>query len=242
VAYSPPSTFVDGSPLTAAGLKGNDDALKVYLHEGVVAGDLTASAWVDTHHIQAPVIDSFSGVQHGVTGFQGSQWDGGALVRCQFGTALLTAKRYGGSTELDDYAWEVIPQTTFGLGLRKTATVVFHWWMESNNGPDDGTGSQGIGAYMWVSEYNASGALAATGAKSITKEYSQEVVNNSAGFVPALFTATGPLLPYTLLGYGNMSGTSVFTATDNLAVGLSHLSLIDRSAIINWGISLEVYY
>jgi hypothetical protein len=240
VAYSPPSTFADGSPLTAAGLKANDDALKVYLHEGVVAGDLTASAWVDTHHIQAPVIDSFSGVQHGVTGFQGSQWDGGALVRCQFGTALLTAKRYGATTA--DEAWAVIPQTTFSIGLRKTATVVFHWWMESNNGPDDGTGGTGASAYMWVSEYTSSGALAATGAKAITTSYSQECINNHLGFVPAVFTAAGPVIPYTLLGYGNMSGTSVFGATDNLAVGLAHISQIDRSAIINWGISLEVYY
>ena len=126
--------------------------------------------------------------------------------------------------------------------LRKKATVIFHWWMESNNGPDDGVGSLLSAAYMWVGEYNASGPLASTGSKSITNTYSQEVVANYGGFVPSVLPATGPLLPYTLLGYGNMSGTSVFGATDNLAVGLAHISQIDRSAIINWGISLEVYY
>ena len=244
MAYTPPHTFVDGNALVASQVKGNDDALKVYLHENVVAGDLVASNWVDTEHIQAPVVDSFAGVQHGVTGFQGSQWEGGALVRCQFGSALLTGRRYGATTDSD--SWAVIPQTTFGLGLRKTATIIFHWWMESNNGPDKGPGNGGAAAHMWVSEYSASGLLAGTGSKIIVPTYSQECVQHYQGFALTSLgyniKTSGALLPYTLLGYGNMSGTSVFSATDNLAVGLAHLSTIDRSAIINWGIALEVYY
>lgn len=238
MAYSPPNTFASGQPLTAADLKGNDDALRLYLHEGVVAGDLQATpAWVDARHIQSPVLDPITGIQHGVTGIQGSQWDGGATVRCQFGSALLTGKRYGASTT----NWVEVPQATFSLVLRRQATVIFHWWMESMNGPDTGPRSQGANAYMWVTEYNNSGLSAGTALKNVTQSYAEEVVNNHQGFTTDNPPA-GAYYPYQHLGYGNMAGVKVFTATDNLAVGLAHLSTIDRSAIINWGVALEVYY
>lgn len=238
MSYTPPNVFADGTPLLAADVKENDDALRVYLHEGVVAGDLLNTAWVQTRHVQAPVIDAFSGVQHGVTGFQGSQWDGGALVRCQFGSAFLTGKRYGATVEDN---WEVVPQTAFTLDLRRTATVIFHWWMESMNGPDNGPRSLGADAYMWVTEYTAGGLLAGTGVKSVVPTYAEEVVNNHLGWT-ANNPPAGPETPYSILGYGNMSGVKVFSGTNKLAVGLAHLSTIDRSAIINWGIALEVYY
>lgn len=236
MAFTPPNVFANGTPLVAASVKGNDDALKVYLHEGIVGADLLNSAWVETRHVQAPVIDAFSGVQHGITGYQGAQWDGGALVRCQFGSAFLTGKRYGGTTE----TWEVVPQTAFTLDLRRQATVIFHWWMESLNGPDDGPRTLGQDAYLWVTEYTAGGLLAGTGIKSVVPTYSEEVINNYRGW--ANYPPGGAQYPHAILGYGNMSGVKVFTATDKLAVGLSHLSTIDRSAIINWGIALEVYY
>ena len=238
MAYSPPNTFVAGNLLTASALKGNDDALKVYLHEGIVSADLRATAWVETRHVQAPVIDAFAGVQHGITGFPGSQWDGGALVRCQFGTGILTGKRYGATTK----NWEIIPQTTFTLGLRKSATILFHWWMESANGPDNGQRSLGSDAYMWVSEYTSSGLLAGTGLKSVVPSYSQEAKNNHQGFSAAGNPPAGPAYPYTLLGWGNMSGTALYGASDTLTVGLVHLSTIDRSAVLNWGIAIEAYY
>lgn len=238
MAYTAPNVFAGGTALNATAVKGNDDALKIYLHEGVVGADLLPAAWVQTRHIQQPIIDPFAGVQHGVTGYQGSQWDGGALVRCQFGSAFLTGKRYGNT---DTKSWEVVPQTTFSLDLRRTSTVIFHWWMESMNGPDDGDRSLGSDAYMWISEYNASGLLSGTGLKSITQAYSEEVVQSYTGW-QANNPPGGPSTPYSILGWGNMSGVKVFTATNKLAVGLAHLSTIDRSAIINWGVSLEVYY
>tara|TARA_R100000654_G_scaffold63688_2_gene90982 strand:- start:580 stop:1302 length:723 start_codon:yes stop_codon:yes gene_type:complete len=238
MAYSKPNSFTNGQPLTAASVKGNDEALKVYLHEGVVSGDLKASAWVDTEHIQAPALNPFIGVQHGITGFQGSQWDGGVLVRAQFGTALLTGKRYGSTTK----NWEVIPQTTFGIKLRAPATVMFHWWMESNNGPDNGDRTLGSNAYMWVTEYNNSGLLSGIETLNVTTPHALEVKQNAQGYVGTNPPA-GPLYPYTLQGYGNMSGTKVIdNATGTLAVGLAHLSTIDRSVMINWGINIEAYY
>jgi hypothetical protein len=236
MAYSPPFTFSAGQVLPAASLKGNDDALRLYLHEGIVAGDIRTSPWVDARHVQSPVLDPITGIQHGVTGIQGSQWGGGALVRCQFGSAFLTAKRYGTSSS----SWEVVPQTTFGIDLRRAAKVVFHWWMESMNGPDNGPRSKGADAYMWVNEYVSGGLLSGTGALSVTNSFGQEVINNHEGWETAV--PGGAQYPYSLLGYGNMSGTKVFSATDRLAVGLAHLSTIDRSAIVNWGVSLEVFY
>ena len=241
MAYTPPNTFTNGQTLSADNLKANDDALKIYLHEGIVTGDLKTSAWVQARHIQSPVLKPITGVQHGGTGIQGSQWGGGALVRAQFGTALLTGQRFG-TTVTNDEAFAVVPQTTFTIGLRKQATIIFHWWMESNNGPDNGNRGQGANAYMWVTEFNASGSFSTLGVKNIVQTFAQEAVNNSEGFTPLGAPPGGPHYPYTLLGYGNMSGTKVFTTSNDLAVGLAHWSTIDRSAIINWGIALEVYY
>ena len=243
MAYPPPNTFVDGQALESGELKANDDALKVYLHEGIITADLKATAWVQSRHIQAPVLDPFTGVQHGVTGIQGSQWDGGALVRCTFGTALLTGKRYATSEPTKDASWLDIPQTTFSIGLRKTsprATVIFHWWMESNNGPDNGNRSQGSDAYMWATEATRD----PTAASNVVPWYAQETVNNHEGWASASGgnPPAGPKYPYTLLGYGNMSGTQVFTTNQDITIGLVHWSTIDRSAIINWGVALEVYY
>ena len=45
MAFAPPTTFVDGTVLTAAALEGNEEALRVYLHRGIIAGDLTPDFW-----------------------------------------------------------------------------------------------------------------------------------------------------------------------------------------------------
>jgi hypothetical protein len=238
VAYSPPNTFAAGDIIKAEDLDENDAALTIYLHEGVVSGDLSSARWVQTRHFQPPLLDPISGLQHGLTGFQGGQWNGGINAKATFGTGLLTGKRYGASTK----TWEVVPQTTFTMTLRRPSKVIFHWWMESMNGPDTGARSQGADAYMWVSEFRTSGYLSATKTKVITDTYSEEAVNNSAGFSTAGNPPGGPDFPYTLLGYGNMAGTTIFNATDTLTVGLAHLSTIDRSAILNWGIAVEAYY
>jgi len=237
MAYSKPNSFVDGQPLSAVDLKGNDDALKVYLHEGVVAGDLATTPWIETRHIQPPVLEPIVGIQHGVTGVQGSQWTGGVAVKCQFGTAFLTAARSGTTNE---NSWAVIPQTAMQFTLRGNAVVMFHWWMESNNGPDNSGGAPGSDAYMCVADYTAGGLLAGTGLKSITQTYPTECVQNHQGC--AANPPGGPAYPYTLLGYGNMSGTKVLLGTDTVVVGLAHLSLMDRSAVINWGVTIEAYY
>lgn len=237
MAYAKPNTFADGNPLTATDIKGNDDALKVYLHDGVVAGDLKNAAWIETRHIQPPILEPIPGIQHGITGVQGSQSRTGAVVRCQFATSFLTAGRSGTTNQ---ESWAVIPQTTMQFTLRKSARVLFHWWMESNNGPDNAAASAGADAYLWVSEYDAGGLLAGTGKKSVVQTYATECIQNYK--VWQTNPPAGPAYPYTIVGYGNMAGTKLFSKSDTVVVGLAHLSLIDRSAIINWGVTIEAYY
>lgn len=236
MAYSKPNTFTNGQPLKASDVKGNDDALKVYLHQGVTGSDLLNSQWIQTKHIQQPVLDLMTGVQHGITGFQGSQWDGGAFVRCQFGTGFLTGKRYNASLGTN----EVIPQTAMGFDLRRPATVIFHWWMETVNGPDTGDRSPGTDAYLYVGDYTSGGLLAGLGVRSTVPEFFSESPQRNGGFAPNF--PGGSAEPYVLQGYGNLSGTKVMQSSGALAVGLLHVSTIDRCAILNWGLSLEVYY
>ena len=76
MSFTPPTTFADGTVLTSANLEGNFEALRVYLHGGIVAGDVEAAKWIDTRHVQPPLFEPFSGLQHGVSGHQGGQWGG----------------------------------------------------------------------------------------------------------------------------------------------------------------------
>ena len=71
MSFSPPNTFVDGTVCTSADLEGNYQSLRVYLHKGIVPGDVEAAQWIDTRHIQPPSVEPYSGVQHGVSGHQG---------------------------------------------------------------------------------------------------------------------------------------------------------------------------
>ena len=47
MSYTPPNTFAAGTTLTAADVQGNTDALRVYLHEGIVGADLLAGQFID---------------------------------------------------------------------------------------------------------------------------------------------------------------------------------------------------
>ena len=132
MAYTKPNTFADGTTLLAAEVQGNVDALRVYLHNNVVQADLLASKWVDTRHVQPPSFDALTGLQHGVTGYQGGQWSG-ALVNLQFVTSYLNGA--GRNSSLGE--WARVPNTSFELDLRRNATVLLHWSVEMEGGPDD---------------------------------------------------------------------------------------------------------
>lgn len=51
MSYVAPHTFFDSTPLTDTGIQENADALKNYINGGVVAGDVSAAAWVRAPHI-----------------------------------------------------------------------------------------------------------------------------------------------------------------------------------------------
>ena len=130
MAYTKPNTFADGTTLLAAEVQGNVDALRVYLHNNVVQADLLASKWVDTRHVQPPSFGALTGLQHGVTGYQGGQWSG-ALVNLQFVTSYLNGA--GRNSSLGE--WARVPNTSFELDLRRNATVLLHWSVEMEGGP-----------------------------------------------------------------------------------------------------------
>jgi hypothetical protein len=133
MSYSPPTTFADASVLTSAALEGNNQALRVYLHRGIVSGDFAAD-WIDTRHIQPPTFDPFSGVQHGVSGHQGGQWAGGTGLRLTFATKYLS-----GQGRAESVAVHGVPNSAFTLQIRRAAKVLFHYWWEVENGKDEST-------------------------------------------------------------------------------------------------------
>lgn len=233
MAYTKPNTFVQGTTLTSADVQGNTDALRIYLHEGVVGGDLLASKWADGRHIQQPQFDPIRGLQHGVTGWQGGQWSGGSTVRVTFSTSALTGRRYTGAQQ-----WEHVPGTSFSLNIRGPATILFHWFVEVEAGPDDGSRGPGTDErYVWFAPYidNLTTPQQTAGA---------EVVNNYNGWEGGVNNAYGADQPYNYLGYGHQTGVYLDTATGPkvYTIGLATLSYIERVSVLNWGIAIEVTY
>ena len=187
MAFTPPNTFTGATTLTSSAMSGNLDALKVYLHDGVVAGDLLVGKFIDSRHVLTPEYDAIQGLQNGVSGMQGGQWSGGASVRVTFSTSMLTGRRYTGSQ-----SWAAVPGTAFRLELRAAATCLFHWFVEVEAGPDDGSRGPGTDArYAYFAPYIGNLSL-------ISTSQSQEVVNNlTAGPVrqsPRALSSPTPIL------------------------------------------------
>ena len=241
MAYSKPNTFADGTTLLATEVQGNVDALRVYLHDGIVQADLLASQWVDTRHVQPPRYDAITGLQHGVTGYQGGQ-SSGALVQLQFSTSYLTGAGFGTSLA----AWRRVPTTSFDLDLRRDAKCLLHWAVEVESGPDDVPAVTGrtpaVGdRYAYFAPYVAT--LDAAGRNVLD---AQEVKNNPDGFNMSVgVLPPGPARPYTPAnGYGRRTGVLAFerSAGTRTTCGLCTWTQIDRSAVVNWSVALEVWY
>ena len=178
MSYSPPNTFVDGTTLTSNDLEGNFEALRVYLHKGIVTGDLESAQVLDTQHVQPPEQSPITGLQHGVTGYQGGQWAGGAEIRLTFATKYLS-----GQGRPDNVAVHHLPQAAFTLELRRTAYCLFHYWFEVEVGPDVSTASYQVSAAerrVHVIPYigDLEDALSGTGA-SFFSHQAQEIRNGS---------------------------------------------------------------
>jgi hypothetical protein len=236
MSYTPPTVFTDGTILTAAALEGNAEALRVYLHRGIVAGDLAATKWIDTRHVQPPEVEPYSGVQHGVTGHQGGQWAGGSNIRMTFATKYLSGNGRRSS------AVHNIPNTSFTLDIRRSAKILFHYWWDLENGKDESTATYQAAVedrQVFIMPYFGSirNAIGSFGDRA------QETRNNEDGV-----SAGYPIgLDETLVGgggYGSKQGTLAvdYAGVGRASFGLAAHSLTDRCGIVEWGVSIEAFY
>lgn len=237
MSYTPPTVFADGTTLTAAALEGNAEALRVYLHRGVVAGDLAATQWIDTRHVQPPEIEPYSGVQHGVTGHQGGQWAGGTGLRMTFATKYLSGQGRTSSSSV-----HAVPNTAFTLDIRRPAKILYHYWWDLENGRDESTATYQAAAddrQVWVIPFFGSidNAIGSHGFRA------QETRNNEYGV-----NGSYPIgLSRTLVaggGYGSKQGTLFvdYAGVGRASFGLAARSLTDRCGVVEWGVSVEAFY
>jgi hypothetical protein len=229
-----PTTFTAGSKLEASEVQENFDDLREYLH-AVPQGDLVGP--FDTRHVQIPTLDAFTGVQHGVTGHQGGQWGGGFTTRMAFITSYTTGQGY--SSSVGD-TWAPLPNTAVKLPIRRDARILYHWWVEVEAGPDDlphvaGRNYASTERLAYVAPYISNVGL-------VSKQALQTVQNHQVGFAGS--APYGASRCYAVAGaYGQRDGTLAFEASAGEAiVGLAYYSQIDRSAVINWGFTIEAFY
>jgi hypothetical protein len=236
MSYTPPTTFTNGTILTSSASEGNLEALRVYLHNDVVAGDLEASQWIQTRHIQPPEYLPFQGLQHGVSGYQGGQWAGGAEIRLTFATKYLT-----GNGQPSVNSFQPIPNTAFQLDIRRSGGLLFHYWWEMEVGQDNSTAPYQV-AQDSRSVFIAPYVGQVSSAFSSYRAYAQEQRNQEYGI-----SATYPIgMAETYVqggGYGQKQGTLMMSTTNGLLTfGLAFHSQVSRVGVVNWGVNVEVFY
>lgn len=235
MAFTPPTTFTNGTVLTSASLEGNFQALRVYLHNGIIASDLEASQWIETRHIQPPRYEPFTGVQHGVSGHQGGQWSGGATARLTFATKYTTG---GGKPTTSTV--ERLPGTAFQVEIvQPNSIVLFHYWYEAEVGPDFSTGGGQVATatdrLVWIGPLVGNTSL-------VERSRLQPAQNHQTGFKTSYPIGAEKTYPMSG-GYASRSGTLTdFKPVGIYDYGLVYHSQIDRVAVINWSVALEVYY
>jgi hypothetical protein len=234
MSYTPPNTFADGTILQSSELEGNYQELRKYLHSFIVAGDVEASQWIDTRHIQPPAYEAYSAVQHGVSGHQGGSNSG--QTRLTFATKYLSGQGRTGST-----SFHAIPGTAITLDLRRACTVAFTYWYELECGPDTSTGAGQVTSterQVWIAPYVGDVSTA----YSSYREQAQEGCNHQTGW--ASTTGFGAEIPYPLGGaYQSRDGTLIYSAPNGrITFGLAAHSRIDRVAVVNWGVAVESFY
>jgi hypothetical protein len=246
MAYTPPNTFAPGTTLTAANLEGNSEALRVYLHGAIPSGDVENTRWIDTRHIQPPLVEAYSGLQHGVSGHQGGQWSGGSIARLTFVTKYLTGQGAPGTT-----AWHRVPNTSFTLSLRSPAFVIYHYSYEVEAGPDCSPGAGQVAIadrQIWIAPYDIAGGVQPS---FVASSETQQTPNHFSTQLQT--TPAGATLPYTIMrSYGQRTGTKIIDGTGgsetfprgvgSLEIGLCAYATIDRSAVVNWSVAIETYY
>lgn len=236
MSFTPPTTFADGTVCTSAALEGNFQALRVYLHGGIVPGDIENAQWIDTRHVQPPSFEPFAGVQHGVTGHQGGNNSG--LIRLTFCTKYLS-----GQGRTSSQAFHPIPGTAITVDTRRASTAVFHYWWEVEAGPDESTGAGQVltaeERQVWIAPYVNDPASAYTQ----YRQHAQEVANVQ-NILGVWSTTLGPIWPYSVNGgYQSRDGVLVHSAPNGRSTfGLATHSQVDRAAVVNWGVAIETFY
>ena len=229
-----PSTYVDGTVLTAAALEGDLSALRVYLHRGIASGDI-ATDWIEPRHVQSPVLDPWTNIQHGVTGHVGAQTSP-PDVRLQFATKFLSGNGFQSADNVHQ-----LPGTAFTLDVRRAARCLFHWWFELEAGNDNSTAGYQLAEAdreVWVFPYvgNPSTAIGSHSHRA------QETMNAKFNI-----GATYPIgLLQTVVqggGYGAKQLTMMHEApVGRVTAGLAAHSAIDRVGVLSWGVTIETYY
>jgi hypothetical protein len=237
MAFTPPTTFVPQTVLTSADLEGNCEALRVYLHDGIIASDLENVKWVQTRHVQPPEYLPYQGLTHGVSGYQGGQWAGGVNIRLSFATKFLT-----GNGRNSNNSFINVQSTSFSLDIRREAKVLFHYWWEWEVGKDQSTPGYQVAVddrLVWICPFLGSPAAAF----GTFRSKAQETRNAGEGITGSYpygadepFTKTG--------GYDAKQGTLMVDYDDvgTLTFGLASHSQVDRVGIVNWGVAVEIYY
>jgi len=237
MAYTPPNTFVTNTTLVAADVQENVDDLRIYLHEDIIAGDLASAKIVNTRHIQPPYLIPYTNLLHGVSGYQGGQQSPGMLTRITFCTKFLCGN---GMLDVLPSDWQIVPSTSFKINIRKACTVVFHWWCDIYGGPDTSTGANTFTQdtrFYYITPFVSSVGFP-------QKPIGQWGRNATTGFNTTL-PAGSAEIPYTVnAGYHQRAGTFMNTTTagTEYTIGLCTYSAIDRVAVFNWSIALEVFY
>jgi hypothetical protein len=254
MSYTPTTTFVAGNVLQASQLAGNDDALRKYLHDGIVAGDMRSSpAWVETRHVQPPLYRPYTNTQHGTTGSAGGlHYRPGE--RYTMASSTFTRRARGE----ENPTWSPLPGTAMSFDIRGDTTGVFHFHFSAYVGPDTTTvGPAGVDRRVHIAPYVY---LEREGfSNSRVYEFAVQEVGTNRGTpnsqtVGGLFNTSaapapsGPFCSYHVTGYGQRTGHMLFNKTaastrDNVVhVGLAHWSLVQRSIVVGWTVSLETFY
>jgi len=238
MSYTPPNTFTDGTVLTSAALEGNSDALRVYLHNGIATGDVENTQWIQTRHIQPPYYEPYTGVQHGVSGHQGGQWAGGVNIRLTFATKYTT----GGGRDATSI-FERLSNTSFDIEVRQPNSIIlYHYWYEAEVGPDYTSGGGQVSTeedrLVWIGPHLGKLDLVASSLASLQEAQNLQDAWNGTYPIGAVKS-----MPYTG-GYASRDGT-LLDFRPNVGTntyGLIYHSQIDRVAVVNWGVAIEVYY
>lgn len=237
--YSP-TAFSPSTVLTAADIQSNTDDLRIYLHEGIAAGDLEASQWVETRHIQPPRIDPIRGLQHGVSGWQGGQTGDGPNARLSFMSSFFTG---GGKDGVVPDEWAPAPNASFTLRLRRASKVLLHWSVEIANGPDDLPYTSGYNydeddRYVYIAPY--------VGNLSTPQMDRAQEVRNALAFKGS--APYGTARPYVLGGYGQRDGVYLypgpqdsFASVGSVTVGLCYYARCDRAVLARWSVAIEAW-